>query len=89
MLNPGPGAPVTINADRASVGPNVEETTPVTLEGHVRIKASASAVHGSSSEQGMASELGNVLIEADRIVMTKQADGRELLEIENGSIRQL
>jgi len=37
----------------------------------------------------MASELGNVLIEADRIVMTKQADGRELLEIENGSIRQL
>ena len=87
MLNPSPHTPVNISADRLNIDAKHEDT--LILEGHIRIKPSASAVHGRSSEQEMASELGNVLIEADRIVMTKQADGRELLEIENGSIRQL
>ena len=53
------------------------------------MKASARGAHGTPSEQVMPTELGNVLIEGDRVVMTKQADGRQKVEIENGSIREL
>lgn len=82
MLNPG--ANIAVDADRTNYDSDHEA---VIFEGHVRMKASARVAHGTPSEQVMPTELGNVLIEGETVVMAKQADGRHKVEIENGSIR--
>lgn len=84
MLNPG--ADITVDADRTIYDSDHEATI---FEGQVRMKASARVVDGTHSEQVTPTELGNVLIEGDRVVIAKQADGRHTVEIENGSIRTL
>lgn len=85
MLNSGPGARVEVQADHSDY--DVDHYI-ATFEGHVRIVASPRVAYGAPSEQAMATELGSVIIEGDKVVFTKQADGRTQLEIENGSIRE-
>ena len=84
MLNPG--ANITVDADQINYDSDHEMTI---FEGHVHMKASARLGHGMPSEKVMPTELGNVLIEGDTVLITKQADGRHKVEIENGSIRTL
>jgi len=84
MFNPGVNVTVTVDADSTNYDSEHETTI---FQGHVRMKTSARAGHGTPSEQAMPTEFGNVIIEGDKVVMTRQADGGSKVEIENGSIR--
>lgn len=86
MLNPGQNIEVTFEADHTNTD---FDHKAIIFNGHVRMKAAARVVDGTPSEQVMPTELGSVLIEGDRVVITKQPDGRHKVDIENGSIRTL
>ena len=63
-----------------------QENGVMTMEGDVRIYSTAARLVSGTPYQQMATELGQVIVEADKVVISRQVDGGTKLEIKNGSI---
>lgn len=61
----------------------------LTMEGHVRIEASARCVRWTLSQRMMTTDPRTVIVEGDKAVLTRQANGGSKVEIENGLMRVL
>jgi bla regulator protein BlaR1 len=61
----------------------------LTMEGHVHIETSARCVRWTPSQQMMTADPRTIVVEGDKAVLTRQANGGSKVEIENGLIRFL
>jgi beta-lactamase regulating signal transducer with metallopeptidase domain len=76
-------SPVTFNADSMIGG--LDGTT--VFQGHVRIEASVPTTHRTPAGETETIDWRDSIIEAEKVVMTKQSDGVVILDIENGSVK--
>jgi bla regulator protein BlaR1 len=77
---------VSAQADRSNYE---QEKGVMTMEGHVRIDTFARFVRWTPSHQMTTTDPRRMIVEADKVVITRQADGSSKVEIENGLIRTL